>query len=80
MAREVVATYIVNEVDNVSMEITIQLPTNYPLGVIAVKSDHKGIAINKWRRWMYQLNTFLMHQVIYYFCSFTYLLVLAFGD
>ncbi|KAG1653828.1 E3 ubiquitin-protein ligase listerin [Nymphon striatum] len=55
-------TYIVDELNNISMEITIQLPTNYPLGVIVVTSEHKGVAVNKWRRWMYQLNTFLMHQ------------------
>ena len=38
-AREVVATYKLNEEG--SMELVIQLPTNYPLGKITVETGRK---------------------------------------
>ena len=68
-AREVVATYKLN--DEGSMELVIQLPTNYPLGNITVETGRKvGVTSNQWRNWMLQLTTFLMHQVLNKIMSF----------
>ena len=62
LAREVIATYKLN--DEGSMELVIQLPTNYPLGNINVETGRKvGVTSSQWRNWMLQLTTFLMHQV-----------------
>ncbi|KAK6175849.1 hypothetical protein SNE40_014229 [Patella caerulea] len=59
-AREVVATYIMAEVKIV---VTITLPKNFPLGVIAVSSDKRvGATQAQWDRWLLQLNIFLQHQ------------------
>uniref|UniRef100_A0A4W3I5H6 E3 ubiquitin-protein ligase listerin n=1 Tax=Callorhinchus milii TaxID=7868 RepID=A0A4W3I5H6_CALMI len=56
-AREVLATY---SVDDIFIELVIQLPTNYPLGSITVESGKRvGVAVQQWRNWMLQLNTFL---------------------
>ncbi|XP_050414016.1 E3 ubiquitin-protein ligase listerin [Patella vulgata] len=58
--REVVATYIMAEVKIV---VTITLPENFPLGVIAVSSDKRvGATQAQWDRWLLQLNIFLQHQ------------------
>ena len=65
-AREVVATYKLNEEG--SMELVMQLPTNYPLGNIIVETGRKvGVTSNQWRSWILQLQTFLMQQV---FCFY----------
>lgn len=66
-AREVVATYKLNEEG--SMELVMQLPTNYPLGNIIVETGRKvGVTSNQWRSWILQLQTFLMQQVFgFYF-------------
>uniref|UniRef100_UPI00398EDAED E3 ubiquitin-protein ligase listerin isoform X2 n=1 Tax=Pristiophorus japonicus TaxID=55135 RepID=UPI00398EDAED len=57
VAREVLATY---SVDDIFIELVIQLPTNYPLGSITVESGKRvGVAVQQWRNWMLQLNTFL---------------------
>ncbi|XP_078416032.1 E3 ubiquitin-protein ligase listerin isoform X2 [Cetorhinus maximus] len=57
VAREVLATY---SVDDIFIELIIQLPTNYPLGSITVESGKRvGVAVQQWRNWMLQLNTFL---------------------
>ncbi|ESO83675.1 hypothetical protein LOTGIDRAFT_53406, partial [Lottia gigantea] len=58
--REVVATYVMAEVKIV---VTITLPENFPLGVIAVNSDKRvGATQAQWDRWLLQLNIFLQHQ------------------
>lgn len=60
--REVIATYKLNEEG--SMELVIQLPSNYPLGNINVETGRKvGVTSSQWRNWMLQLTTFLTHQV-----------------
>ncbi|XP_032889152.1 E3 ubiquitin-protein ligase listerin [Amblyraja radiata] len=57
VAREVLAIY---SVDDIFIELVIQLPTNYPLGSITVESGKRvGVAVQQWRNWMLQLNTFL---------------------
>ncbi|XP_066277345.1 E3 ubiquitin-protein ligase listerin-like isoform X3 [Branchiostoma lanceolatum] len=59
-AREVVATYTVDEV---SMELVVQLPVNHPLGTVNVESGKRvGVASAQWRNWMLQMTTFLSHQ------------------
>ena len=61
-AREAIATYKLNE--EASMELVVQLPSNYPLGNITVEGGKKvGVTTSQWRNWMLQLTTFLMHQV-----------------
>ncbi|XP_053561967.1 E3 ubiquitin-protein ligase listerin [Bombina bombina] len=58
--REVIATYAVDEI---CIELIIQLPQNYPLGSITVESGRRvGVAVQQWRNWMLQLNTYLTHQ------------------
>ncbi|KAG8590866.1 hypothetical protein GDO81_006944 [Engystomops pustulosus] len=58
--REVIATY---SVDDICIELIIQLPQNYPLGAISVESGRRvGVAVQQWRNWMLQLNTYLTHQ------------------
>ncbi|XP_078088588.1 E3 ubiquitin-protein ligase listerin [Mustelus asterias] len=57
VAREVLATY---SVDDIFIELVIHLPTNYPLGSVTVESGKRvGVAVQQWRNWMMQLNTFL---------------------
>ncbi|KAK3098056.1 hypothetical protein FSP39_015648 [Pinctada imbricata] len=58
--REVIATYALEEV---SIEIVITLPPNYPLGNINVTSEKKvGVSAAQWDKWLLQLNIFLQHQ------------------
>nr|DBA34456.1 TPA: hypothetical protein GDO54_002013 [Pyxicephalus adspersus] len=58
--REVIATY---SIDDICIELIIQLPQNYPLGSITVESGRRvGVAVQQWRNWMLQLNTYLTHQ------------------
>lgn len=58
--REVIATY---SVDDICIELIIQLPQNYPLSSITVESGRRvGVAVQQWRNWMLQLNTYLTHQ------------------
>ncbi|KAM9333735.1 E3 ubiquitin-protein ligase listerin [Pholidichthys leucotaenia] len=59
-AREVIATY---SVDEIFIELVIQLPQNYPLGSISVESGRRvGVNVQQWRKWMLQLSTYLTHQ------------------
>jgi hypothetical protein len=58
--REVVAMY---KVDEASMELSIQLPSNYPLGLVRVESGKQFVDSGQWRNWMMQLRVFLTHQV-----------------
>ena len=61
LAREVVATF---RMDEVTMELVILLPQNFPLGAIVVETARRvGVAAEQWRKWMLQLTMFLMHQV-----------------
>ncbi|XP_067676040.1 E3 ubiquitin-protein ligase listerin-like [Haliotis asinina] len=58
--REVIAKYTMSEV---SVEVAISLPENYPLGSITVVSDKKvGVTQSQWDRWLLHLNIFLQHQ------------------
>ncbi|KAM4795349.1 E3 ubiquitin-protein ligase listerin [Rhinophrynus dorsalis] len=58
--REVIASY---SVDDICIELIIQLPQNYPIGSITVESGRRvGVAVQQWRNWMLQLNTYLTHQ------------------
>lgn len=58
--REIVTTYKMKEL---SMELIIHLPLNYPLGVIEVSSVRRlGVSENEWRNWLLQLTTYLTHQ------------------
>jgi hypothetical protein len=58
--REVVAVY---KVDEACMELSIQLPVNYPLGPVRVESGKQLVDSGHWRNWMMQLTVFLTHQV-----------------
>ena len=59
--REVLATYCLGEV---TIEMVINLPPNYPLGSISVKSEKRvGVSAQQWEKWLLQLNIFLQHQV-----------------
>nr|CAD7409499.1 unnamed protein product [Timema poppensis] len=58
-AREVVAVY---HVDEVSLELSIQLPLNHPLGPVVVESSKQMVDTSQWRNWLMQLNVFLTYQ------------------
>ena len=48
----------------VTIEMVITLPPNYPLGSISVKSEKRvGVSAQQWEKWLLQLNIFLQHQV-----------------
>ena len=58
--REVLATY---EMAEVTVNMTITLPENFPLGKLAVACDKRvGVSQAQWDRWLLQLNIFLQHQ------------------
>ena len=80
-AREVVATYTLEEF---SIELTIILPPNYPVGTATVECGKRlGVATSEWRKWMLQLTTFLTYQVSHG-CMSSYgrpwLLIIFYGD
>ncbi|KAK0056651.1 E3 ubiquitin-protein ligase listerin [Biomphalaria pfeifferi] len=59
-AREVLATYTMSEV---TINMSILLPENYPLGKLEVTCDKRvGVSQAQWDRWLLQLNIFLQHQ------------------
>ncbi|XP_038059609.1 E3 ubiquitin-protein ligase listerin-like isoform X2 [Patiria miniata] len=58
--REVVATY---SMQDLTMDLTVRIPANHPLGIIAVDSEKKvGVGTTQWRNWTLQLTTFLRNQ------------------
>lgn len=60
ITREVIATYTLEEV---TIEMSIVLPENYPLGTITVISEKRvGVAAATWDKWLLQLNVFLQYQ------------------
>jgi E3 ubiquitin-protein ligase listerin len=57
--REIVSTYKMKELN---MELIIQLPLNYPLGIVEVSSVRRiGVSEKEWRNWLLQLTTYLTH-------------------
>ncbi|GFN93637.1 E3 ubiquitin-protein ligase listerin-like [Plakobranchus ocellatus] len=59
-AREVLAIY---EMAEVTVNMTITLPENFPLGKLDVACDKRvGVSQAQWDRWLLQLNIFLQHQ------------------
>ena len=59
-SREIISTYKMKELN---MELVIQLPFNYPLGIVEVSSVRRlGVSENEWRNWLIQLTTYLTHQ------------------
>jgi len=59
-AREVVACY---KLEELTMELVVTLPQNYPLNPAAVDVNHRvGVSVEQWRKWMLQLTVFLSHQ------------------
>ena len=63
-AREVLAGYAVGDT---TMELTVTLPSNLPLGQVTVSGDERraGVQKSQWRTWMLQLTVFLTYQVCY---------------
>ncbi|KAF8571937.1 ATP synthase F0 A subunit [Paragonimus westermani] len=61
LSREVVATYQVT--DEHSIEMLIQLPVNYPLGLATVTCG-RGVAVStqQWHTWNIQLSVFINNQ------------------
>lgn len=58
--REVVAVYKVEEAE---MEISIQLPNNYPLGPVRIESRKQLVDSGHWQNQIMQLTFLLTHQV-----------------
>jgi Uncharacterized conserved protein, contains RING Zn-finger len=58
--REVVAVY---KVDEAEMELSIQLPNNYPLGTVRIESRKQLVDSGQWHNQMMQLTFLLTHQV-----------------
>ncbi|KAF6767977.1 hypothetical protein AHF37_07847 [Paragonimus kellicotti] len=65
LSREVVATYQVT--DEHSIEMLIQLPANYPLGLATVNCG-RGVAVStqQWHTWSVQLSVFINNQVCFF--------------
>ncbi|CAL8085360.1 unnamed protein product [Calicophoron daubneyi] len=61
LSREVIATYQVT--DDQSMEMLIQLPQNYPLGLASVSCERGiGVSTQQWHLWTIQLSVFINNQ------------------
>uniref|UniRef100_A0A2L2Y589 E3 ubiquitin-protein ligase listerin n=1 Tax=Parasteatoda tepidariorum TaxID=114398 RepID=A0A2L2Y589_PARTP len=59
-SREVIATYTI---DDCAIELSVQLPVNYPLGPISAERRGKiVIGQLEWRHWLMQLTTVLRYQ------------------
>jgi len=58
--REVVAVYKVEEAE---VEISIQLPNNYPLGPVRIDSGKQLGDSGQWHNQIMQLTLLLTHQV-----------------
>jgi len=58
--REVVAVYKVEEAE---MEISIQLPNNYPLGPVRIETGKQLVDSGQWHNQIMQLTLLLTHQV-----------------
>ena len=59
--REVLAKYTFEEM---SFELNIPLPENYPLGTIVCQCVQKiGVKTDEWRKWMLQLHNFINNLV-----------------
>lgn len=58
--RQIVAAYTV---EDTTMEVTMQLATNHPLGIVKVDSSKVGVLSSRWKTWAKQLNMYLAHQV-----------------
>ena len=50
-------------VEDTTMEVTMQLATNHPLGIVKVDSSKVGVLSSRWKTWAKQLNMYLAHQV-----------------
>lgn len=59
-AREVVAAY---QMEDTTLELSIVLPSNYPLGRVKVESGQQIDGTAKWKNCHMQLSKFLTHQV-----------------
>jgi len=60
VAREIVSVYTVDEI---SMELQVKLPANYPLTPVTVECGKRiGVSNALWRQWMLQLTSFLTFQ------------------
>ncbi|XP_065225730.1 E3 ubiquitin-protein ligase listerin [Planococcus citri] len=57
--RQIIASYTV---EDATMEITMQLAANHPLGFVKVDSSNVVLLSNRWRTWAKQLNMYLAHQ------------------
>lgn len=49
-------------VDEVGLEITVEMPFNYPLGMVTVDSN-TDMGIKSYRKWLLQMTTYLANQV-----------------
>ncbi|XP_050536904.1 E3 ubiquitin-protein ligase listerin isoform X2 [Daktulosphaira vitifoliae] len=54
-----VVSYIIEET---AVDITIQMASNHPLGLIRVSSDKSMINMSQWKVWLKQLALFFSHQ------------------
>lgn len=54
-----VVSYMIEET---AVDITIQMASNHPLGLIRVSSDKSMINMSQWKGWLKQLALFFSHQ------------------
>lgn len=54
-----VVSYVIEEA---TVDITIQMASNHPLGLIRVSSDKSMINMSQWKVWLKQLALFFSHQ------------------
>lgn len=64
MFTEVSEVSVTYRVDEVSVELLVTLPEDYPLHPPSVKEGKRiRVEATQWRKWMLQLNIFLTNQV-----------------
>lgn len=49
-------------IEETAVDITIQMASNHPLGLIRVSSDRNMINVSQWKVWLKQLALFYSHQ------------------
>lgn len=58
--RQIISTYIIEQV---SVEITLTLAPNHPLGITKVEGNEAVSIYKRFTNWVKQMNMFLSHQV-----------------
>ena len=81
MFTEVSEVSVTYKVDDVSLELFVTLPEDYPLHPPSVKEGKRvRVEATQWRKWMLQLNIFLTNQVSTSIMKFLHMHLLAYNN